>query len=702
MKEEQIEEPNNEDGGIFAIWGHPEASRITCLGLQALQHRGQESSGICASDSHHLVCSRSKGLAAETFNVRLLQELVGTVAIGITSRFPPENQSPLDPQPFTASSKKGQFAMAYNGNFMNISSIRFVPFSSQAKSKSAVLLNMVASSREPSLAAAFRKAVLSVRGAYSLVMLTPCEMVVARDPKGLRPLAMGSLSYDGRECHLFASETCAFDQIGAQYEGDVEPGEMVIISSNGIARERFTPESPPSYCAFEHVSRSRRDSIVFGRSVQESREMLGRLLAREHPANADLVVPVHESGIAAAIGYASESRIPYREALARSCDVGLPLIGRPQFVLNFGNNLQIHPVRFLIEGKRVVLVGDSIVRAPSMQKIVRMVRQAGACEVHLRVSCSPTIAPCYYGVDIPARRELIAATRSVEEIQRFLEADSLCYLSLEGVRKAIGDTDDRFCLACYTTSYPTTLFVHAEADQAQEPMAEPENVALTFVENQIRLVSFTQDGEYQFLDEARNLHNILYVISSETKALQAAVEELEDLLNYPKVAERDLQDFFERNPDFVKNDEYKEAHAHIVLTRDNENALKPDFVLEPINQTRFCDLLELKHPLAQIFVMKARRTRFSAMVFEAAAQLREYSMYFEDPKNRETIKRNYGLSAYKPRLFVIIGRRGSVSPIELRNMELDAPQLHLRTYDDVLERMKAKITAMQDGSWRKV
>ena len=696
-----IQPPTFEQCGIFAVWGHPEAAKLACLGLYALQHRGQESAGICASDSRHLVWRKSRGLVAEIFIEPVLDELVGTMAIGHTGDSTPGDSSHLNAQPFTVESNKGQIAMTYNGSVTSASQVRNILYASQPTGEPEVILHLMARSREPTLPAALREALLRVQGAYSLVMLAPNQMIVARDPCGFRPLAMGSLSYDGRECPVFASETCAFDVVGARYEGEVQPGEMVIVSPEGTARERFAPEKPRSHCVFEHVCCSRPDSVVFGRSVQESREVLGRLLAREHPADADLVVAVPDSGVAAALGYASESGIPYREGLIRNHIVGRTLIEHSHAIRDFGVELQLNPVRFLIEGRRVVLVDDTIVRGPAMRKIVRMVRAAGAREVHFRISCPPTTSPCFYGVDVPSRHELIASTHSVEEIRRFFEADSLAYLSFGGLRQAVGDTNGRFCYACYTSSYPTALIFPAEEPPAQEPMAEPEFVALTLFGNQLKLVSITPDGEYRFLDEAQNLHNILlYVYSSETKALQVAVEELEYLVNDPHVKEADLQDFFERNPDFVKNDEYKKAHARVVLTRENAEPLKPDFVLEPINQSRLCDLLELKHPLAQVFALKARRTRFSAAVFEACAQLREYSLYFDERKNRETIHRNYGLLAYKPRLFVIIGRRGSVSPIELRNMELDTPHLHLRTYDDLLERMKARIGAMKEGRWR--
>jgi amidophosphoribosyltransferase len=327
----------------------------------------------------------------------------------------------------------------------------------QSTSDTEVILHLVARSRERTLSAALREALLEVEGAYSLLVLSESHLIVARDPRGFRPLAMGRLEHDGGSSPVFASETCAFDLIGAAYEGEVEPGEMVIVGPEGMTRERFAPEQPRSHCVFEHVYFSRPDSIVFGRAVEESRERLGRLLAREWPVEADIVAPVPDSGVAAAVGYSAESGIPYSVALIRNHYVGRTFIEPSQAIRDFGVKLKLNPVRSLIEGKRVILVDDSLVRGTTSRKIVRMVRQAGAREVHLRISCPPTISPCYYGVDTPSKEELIASSHSVEEIRRYVEADTLGYLSLEGLRQAVADTDGRYCYACYTAHYPTDL-----------------------------------------------------------------------------------------------------------------------------------------------------------------------------------------------------------------------------------------------------
>src|SRR5262249_49640609 len=315
-----------------------------------------------------------------------------------------------------------------------------------------------AHSSERTLAGALREALLQLEGAFSLVFLAEDRIIVARDPHGFRPLAVGEMEVSGgRKCYVFASETCAFDLIGAVYLHDVDPGEVVIGDRDGITREHYARERQRAQCVFEHVYFSRPDSIVFGRAVAESRENLGRLLARECPADADLVVPVPDSGVLAAIGYSAESGLPYRQALIRNHYVGRTFIEPSQAIRDFGVKLKLNPVRHLAEGKRVVLGDDWIVRGTTSRKIVRMVRQAGAREVHLRISCPPTISPCFYGVDTPTRSELIAANQGIEEIRRFVEADSLGYLSLASLRKAVGDEKHEYCYACYTGDYPTEL-----------------------------------------------------------------------------------------------------------------------------------------------------------------------------------------------------------------------------------------------------
>jgi amidophosphoribosyltransferase len=320
-----------------------------------------------------------------------------------------------------------------------------------------VILHLVARSRERTLSGALREALLQLEGAFSLVFPAKDRILVARDPHGFRPLAFGQMELSGRTCHVFGSETCAFDLIGAVYLNDVDPGEMVVIGPEGMTRERYAPIRDHAHCVFEHVYFSRPDSVVFGRPVAESREMLGRLLAREHPVEADVVVPVPDSGVAAAVGYAAEAGIPFHQALIRNHYVGRTFIEPSQAIRDFGVKLKFNPIRHLLEGKRVVLLDDSIVRGTVARKIVRMVRSAGAREVHLRISCPPTVSPCFYGVDTPRKAELIAANNSIEEIRRFVEADSLGYLSLSALRRAVSDHNHDYCYACYTGDYPTEL-----------------------------------------------------------------------------------------------------------------------------------------------------------------------------------------------------------------------------------------------------
>lgn len=452
----------HEECGVFALYGHPEAANLVYLGLYALQHRGQESAGMASSDGRKIHTFREMGHVADIFRPDVLNQLPGSLAIGHTRYSTAGDTTLRNAQPLSVACSKGQVAVAHNGNLTNAIELRRELEEDgsifQSTSDTEVILHLVARSRERTLAGALRDALLQIEGAFSLVFLAEDRIIVARDPHGFRPLAMGRLEMaDGHAATVFASETCAFDLIGATYTGDVEPAEMVIVGPEGITRERYTTPGLRAHCSFEHVYFSRPDSIVFGKPVAESRELMGRLLAREHPVDADVVVPVPDSGVAAAIGYAAESGIPYRQALIRNHYVGRTFIEPSQAIRDFGVKLKLNPVRHLLEGKRVILVDDSIVRGTTSRKIVRMVRSAGAREVHLRISCPPTVSPCYYGVDTPSRRELIAANHNIREIEEFVEADSLAYLSLESLRESLKDSDHRFCYACYTGKYPTLV-----------------------------------------------------------------------------------------------------------------------------------------------------------------------------------------------------------------------------------------------------
>jgi len=450
----------HDECGVVAIFAHPEAEKLAYLGLHALQHRGQESAGIVTSDGLTSRVHKAMGTVADIFTEDVLSKIRGTLAIGHT-RYSTAGDSAL----LNAQSNKGSIAVAHNGNLTNAAEVRSRLERQgsifQTNSDTEVIVHLIALSQEHTLPEAIADALRSVEGAFSLVLMSPDRIIAARDPRGFRPLAMGripALPGQTRDTIVFASETCAFDLIGATYERDVKPGELIIVGPEGISSSFYAPPAPQSSCIFEHVYFSRPDSMVFGRAVQTSREELGRQLAREAPVEADLVVPVPDSGVTAAVGYAAESGIPFRFGLIRNHYVGRTFIEPSQSVRDFGVKLKLNPVRSLLEGKRVVLIDDSIVRGTTSRKIVRMIRSAGAKEVHMRVSCPPTVSPCYYGVDTPSKSQLIAANKSIDEIREYICADSLAYLSLEGLKKACGESEKiSYCSACYTGKYPTSI-----------------------------------------------------------------------------------------------------------------------------------------------------------------------------------------------------------------------------------------------------
>ena len=453
--------------GVFGIFGHPEAAKMAYLGLYALQHRGQESAGIASTDGADVHVHKSLGHVQEIFTPDVVAALPGPAAIGHTRYSTAGDTSLINAQPVVIDCNKGKLALGHNGNLTNSIELRkkleHRGSIFQSTSDTEVIVHLIARSTARNLTGAIADALNQVEGAYSLLLLTRDEIYAIRDPRGFRPLCLGRL--DG--AWVAASETCAFDLIDAEYVREVEPGEMVRISRSGIESIRFAPEKPSQFCIFEHVYFSRPDSLVFGRPVNESRERLGRLLAQEHPVDADLVTPVPDSGVPAAIGYAAESGIPFRMGLIRNHYIGRTFIEPEQAIRDFGVKLKLNPVRRMLEGQRVILVDDSIVRGTTSRKIVRLVREAGATEVHVRISCPPTISPCYYGVDTPRRDELIAANNTVEQIRQYLGADSLGYLSLKSLRAAVEDKEGKFCTSCYTGSYPTEL-VQLEVEAHRE------------------------------------------------------------------------------------------------------------------------------------------------------------------------------------------------------------------------------------------
>ncbi len=465
----------HEECGIFGIYGHAEASTLAQLGLFALQHRGQEACGIVSSDGTDLHQFRSQGLVADVLSENVLQTLKGSSAIGHTRYSTTGKNTIKEVQPFAVTCQHGDIAVCHNGNLPFAEARRRelerdgAIFSSTSDTET--ILHSIARTPARSAVEAIEKVLMETEGAFSLLFLTPDALIAVRDPRGFRPLNLGKLG----NAWCLASETCAFDLIDAEYVREVEPGEMLIVNQSGIESRHPFAVKPKAVCTFEHVYFSRPDSIIFGRSVNESRHKMGKQLAIEHPCDADLVVPVPDSGVAAAIGYSSQSGIPFRQAIIRNHYVGRTFIEPTQSIRSFGVRLKLNPIKDLINGRRVVLVDDSIVRGTTSKKIVQMVRDAGATEVHMRISCPPTTHSCYYGVDTPDREALIAARFSsppvlggvaaasadgvvgVEKIAEHIGADSLGYLSLEGMLAAIGIDAASSCNACWTGKYPTLI-----------------------------------------------------------------------------------------------------------------------------------------------------------------------------------------------------------------------------------------------------
>jgi amidophosphoribosyltransferase len=451
----------HEECGVVAIYGHPHAAREAYLGLYALQHRGQESAGIATADGLYLANIKGMGLVSEIFTDDVLLKLPGHLAIGHTRYSTTGDSALLNAQPIRVDSTKGLIAIAHNGNLVNLGNVRTrlerdgAYF--QTTSDSEIIVQLIAHSRAATLVDAIADSLSQIEGAFSIVMMTRDRIFAARDPRGFRPLSMGRMKNpEGPDSIVFASESCAFDLLRAEFIRDILPGELVMVSEDGVTSRQYASGVPQSSCIFEHVYFARPDSRIFGRWVQESRDQMGRQLARESGVPADVVVPVPDSGVTAALGYAEEAGLPFRMGLIRNHYVGRTFIEPEQRVRDFGVRLKLNPVHNLLAGKRVVLIDDSIIRGTTSRKIVRMVRGAGAAEVHLRISCPPTISPCFYGVDTPSKRDLIAANRSVEGIRQFIEADSLAYLSLEGLLASVRDEHKTgYCTACYTGNYPT-------------------------------------------------------------------------------------------------------------------------------------------------------------------------------------------------------------------------------------------------------
>lgn len=444
-----------EECGIAGIVNAPEASNLVYLMLYALQHRGQEGAGIVSSDQNSFHAVRGRGLVADTFDQENLPTLAGNSAIGHV-RYSTAGASDLkNAQPLLVEYARGNLAVAHNGNLVNAEEIKseLEGYGSifQTTVDTEVLIHLIARSPKKSFLDALVSSLEKIKGAYSLLLLTDDGMLAARDPQGFRPLALGRL----KDSLVVASETCAFDLIGAEYVRDIEPGEIVQINADGLRSVRFADASQPrAFCIFENIYFSRPDSHIFGTSCWAARQMLGKILAQENTVAADVVVPVPDSGVCAALGFAQQSGLPMEMALIRNHYIGRTFIEPTQNIRDFGVKLKFNVVRESVKDKRVIVVDDSLVRGTTSRKIVKMLRQAGAKEVHMRLSSPPVTHPCFYGMDFPTRKELIAATHSLEEIATYLRVDSVAYLSMEGMLRAMPDPGQQFCRACFSGQYP--------------------------------------------------------------------------------------------------------------------------------------------------------------------------------------------------------------------------------------------------------
>jgi len=446
--------------GVFGIHHHDEAANIAYLGMHALQHRGQESAGLVAADEGRLRRHVAMALVSDAFDRDTLARLPGRTAIGHV-RYSTAGSSELrNAQPFVFEYAGGAVAIAHNGNLVNANELRAELEAQgsifQTSSDTEVIVHLMAKARETDPVAQLHAALKRVRGAYSLVLATHDEKLIgARDPNGFRPLVIGRL----KDSFVLSSETCAFDLIEAEFIRDVDPGEIVVVDKGGMTSHRIdVPRSAETFCVFEHVYFARPDSLVNGKAVYKAREKMGRRLAQESPVpDADVVIPVPDSGVASAIGFANEAKLPFEMGLIRSHYVGRTFIEPQDSIRHFGVRLKLSPVRSVVDGKRVVVVDDSLVRGTTSRKIVKMLRGAGAREVHLRISAPPTTHPCFYGIDTPNRSELVAASHTIDETAKYVTCDSLAYLSHEGMMASVGSDGTGYCSACFTGKYPVAL-----------------------------------------------------------------------------------------------------------------------------------------------------------------------------------------------------------------------------------------------------
>jgi amidophosphoribosyltransferase len=443
----------HEECGVFGVYGHPDAANLTYLGLYALQHRGQESAGIASTDGKLLSCQREMGLVADIFTEERIKRLPGHAAIGHNRYSTTGDSVSINIQPLLVNFALGGLAVAHNGNLVNAGILKaeLEAYGSifQSTMDSEVVIHLIAQSRMATLHERIVDALQHLQGSYSLLLLAEDELIGVRDPRGFRPLVLGKVG----DAYVLASESCALDLIEATYLREVEPGEMVVIDRNGVASSFPFKPAPSSHCIFEFIYFARPDSRVFGQNVYSIRKEFGRQLARETGVAADVVIPVPDSGVPAALGYAEEAGIPFGLGLIRNHYVGRTFIEPRQSIRHFGVKIKLNPVRDVLKGKRVVVVDDSIVRGTTSKKIIKMIRNAGASEIHMRISSPPTTHPCFYGIDTPTRQELIASSHSIEEIRKYITADSLGYITLDGIRKVV-DRPMNYCTACFCGEYP--------------------------------------------------------------------------------------------------------------------------------------------------------------------------------------------------------------------------------------------------------
>jgi amidophosphoribosyltransferase len=449
-----------EECGVFGVWNHPEAARLTYLGLYGMQHRGQESAGISTTEGEKLYVHKGLGLVSEVFSDFDWNQLPGSAAIGHV-RYSTTGQNLLsNAQPLQADVRGKPISLAHNGNLLNSLELRENLQKQgalfQGTSDSEIFLHLLARIGGENWSQTLPQALEWVQGAYSLVWLGRDRLVAMRDPMGFRPLVLGRFS---NSSFAVASETCALDLVGAQFVREIEPGEMVVIDSRGLSSHHFKSQSKKASCVFELIYFSRSDSMTFGHSVYEARKGFGQQLALESPVEADMVIPVPDSGVAASIGFSNQSQIPFEWGIVRNGYVGRTFIQPVQGLRDFGVQVKLNPQRALLKDKKVVVIDDSLVRGTTSKKIIQVLREAGAREVHLRIASPATISPCFYGVDTPQKSELIAARMPVAEICKFIGADSLAYLSLEGLFKSLARDEDQFCAACFSEKYPTRVTI---------------------------------------------------------------------------------------------------------------------------------------------------------------------------------------------------------------------------------------------------